>query len=307
MEARASTPRHARRGPSPLRQGERTILPRGMQEQVFQRLFDTWTREDGKEYVDKVKTNFPACTEAQERKKLMGYFKTHADYTYGGQLWLKFLIAVGAVPPEAVRAANIVVECRVQFKQHQWPTEEAQPPTGARFLGRSARASTPGPVSEEQPRKMRRRAQKYRRQLEQEKRDAGRWWEDRERAENFERRAAEIAELMDEADEAALRSGFPHKDRHGIWRNVNPDSSRSLFEEALRLYLKKIGCNDAEVDTITAKPVLRRPAGRGGSGGHGWQWDGGGHGGGRRGGGLYSGGYYYGGGGSGAGSSGLRR
>ena len=38
---------------------------------------------------------------------------TH-DYTYGGQLWSKFLIAVGAVPERAVNAANLVIEFRTE-------------------------------------------------------------------------------------------------------------------------------------------------------------------------------------------------
>jgi hypothetical protein len=49
---------------------------------------------------------------------LLGYFKTHCDHAYGGMVWLKFLIALGDVPREAVEAANDV-NMRIQFKEHK--------------------------------------------------------------------------------------------------------------------------------------------------------------------------------------------
>ena len=82
---------------------------------------------------------------------------TH-DYTYGGQLWFKFLIAVGAVPERAVNAANLVIEFRSEHKEHRGLDAATRERTSQRLVRRAARASTPGEgEGAELPRQMRRR------------------------------------------------------------------------------------------------------------------------------------------------------
>ena len=112
---------------------------------------------------------------------------------------------------------------------------------------------------------MRRSAQWLRRQLKEEQKAAGKWWENAKMA---TRRSEEINAKTEEADAASMSLGFAFKDSRRKWQLVNPDSSNSFFEEALCFYLREIGLTEADVTQITTKPARRRPA-DGGSGGDG--------------------------------------
>ena len=89
------------------------LLSRRKQEEVFCVLMSKWAESsDAKEYVEKAEGSAPTpaassastpadpqplLSEAQKRRRLSSYYKTHCYYAYGGQLWLKFLIATGNV------------------------------------------------------------------------------------------------------------------------------------------------------------------------------------------------------------------
>ena len=309
QSAGASTP-----GPGPFQRSGFTILLRALQDLVFNVLLDNWSREEGREWQVKIRES--GDPHHMQRKQLLSHFRTYNFLTYGGQVWLKFLIALGEVPKTAVKATNTVVESRVQFKEHRWLTEDPSETGHARHSRRADRASTPGesagaptpgsagaptdsagaptPGGAVHPRMGRRQAAALRYQLMKDKKAADKWWENPVLCREFKQRQKDIDDKMDEADAASLALGFPFKDSHGRWQLVNPDSTRPLFEEALCIVLREIGLSAAEVDEITAKPpeppVLRRPAG-GGSGGQRWGSGGGGSGGGwGRGGGWGSGG-----------------
>ena len=53
-----------------------------MQTEVWNEVYATWQREEGQHW----------------RALIKQYFKTHCFYTYGGDWWFRFLIAVGEVP-----------------------------------------------------------------------------------------------------------------------------------------------------------------------------------------------------------------
>lgn len=42
------------------------------------------------------------------------FFRTPCERTFGGENWLKYLIAIGDIPPEAVEAVNLVIEARTE-------------------------------------------------------------------------------------------------------------------------------------------------------------------------------------------------
>ena len=281
--ARASTPG------SVCTRGSWTVLPRSCQEAVFGRIVDKWAEGDGKQYVERIREEGLARTHAQERRALLGYFKTHCDHAYGGLLWFKFLIAIGDVPREAVEAANDVVRLRVQFKEHEWPTENPRHSSSHHFYSRAARvstsgargstqgeplASTPGQEDEEEPeehpRKLRREAIALHKALEKDKRRHERWWRDWRLAQDFEQRRLDIDAKMARADRASYKHGFPFKDMHGVWQLTNPFTPTSFFEEALRSCLRELGFSQQEIASLTekpAEPVLRRPAAASGSSG----------------------------------------
>ena len=68
-----------------------------------------------------------ATTHAQHWRQLRGYFKTYCDKHVGGQLWYKMVVAIGDVPPEAVKAANDVVRLRIKQSSNREAGTESRP------------------------------------------------------------------------------------------------------------------------------------------------------------------------------------
>ena len=56
---------------------------------------------------------FSDLSEAAQARVARGYFKNHCFVKFGGQRWLKFLIALGGVPEVAVDATNEIIAERV--------------------------------------------------------------------------------------------------------------------------------------------------------------------------------------------------
>ena len=73
-------------------------------------------------------------------------------------------------------------------------------------------------------------------------------------------------------------SGFPFKDRNGVWHNVLLKFPAGLFEESFKRTLLDVGFSDDEIATLTQPAIARRPklntrsfAQQGGQGWQGWQ------------------------------------
>ena len=277
-QARASTP-------SVVRRRGHTALCRSLQMEVMETLFTQWVEDYGSPYRDRILEAKKARTEPQMRRALQGYFRTHCDNVFGGQLWFKFLVAIRCVPPAAAHAANDVIHLRTHARRQQWASDQARAADSHHFLRRDARpvrASTPdvrgeahaaaGDSEVVHPRAMRHEARREKKQLQ-------RWgaasaWE-------FEQRMKVIQEKLDAADEASERHGFPHKNQHGQWRLVDKHTPASLFEEALLRTLAELGFASEEAKEITSEPTGRTStsAKRGGpTGASGWgsRWDAGG-------------------------------
>ena len=183
--------------------------------------------------MNKIRDENMCNTGPQEKRLLLGYFKTHCDHTYGGIVWLKLLIALGGVPHDAVDAANRVISMRVQFKENRWATTDPRESTSHHFHSRAVRdsmsdpprASTPGHGNTEpetHPRVLRREAHALKKEFERDKNRIGDWWKKPKLAREFAQRDAEITQKMSEADKASEKHGFPFKDSRDLWRNMYP-------------------------------------------------------------------------------------
>jgi len=262
------------------------VLSRALQQEVWEILFQQWCEDLGRPYLEKIRSSGRCATQEQVVRALRGFYKTHCFYIYGGELWLRFMIAVGRVSRHAVDAANDVVHTRVQYKRHEWGTKEARPADSHHFLRREARASTPGgaTASAEQagsasasaqeagrtsasttgearastsgeekvdihPRAQRRAAKKERKRLHQERARARDQWT----VADIDRRLEEVQQKLDAADAASWDHGFPFVDQHGRWQQVNPQAPESFFEEALSRMLVEVGFTRREVDIITER------------------------------------------------------
>ena len=84
--------------PRPMTTDHRLILPRAMQTEVWNEVYATWQREEGQHWRALIHEDHREITLYLLKQKLKQYFKTHCFYTYGGDWWFRFLIAVGEVP-----------------------------------------------------------------------------------------------------------------------------------------------------------------------------------------------------------------
>ena len=135
-------------------------------------------------------------TAAQSARRMAGYFKTHVFNVFGGQHWLRFLIAMGDVSEEAVEATNRVVNQLVRDKRNMDAMDKQQEATGHHYTRRNVRV----PRADEKPKAKRKRAANMMRELEAEKAETPEWWNDPVKEQDFDRRVAEIEALHEEAD-----------------------------------------------------------------------------------------------------------
>ena len=271
-------------------------------------LRDAWAKtEEGKEYVEMSSVaaarpsgsagpsgsaSTPAeLTPAQAERKLKGYFKTHVFHTYGGLLWLKFLVATGNVDAEAVDAVNGICSSRSLDRRGALPTNVPDATPGNIFLRRSDRASTPVPAGFMSNRS--RRAATERKLYELMLKEA----RDRsvDSSDDDAREAAEEELRAAEADTRA--SGFAFRDYNGTWHNRFASTQAGLFEMALKAVLEAWDFGKTEIKELTREEEepegqakkSKGKKGKGGKGkgkGGGWQggaswWHGGGWHGGR--------------------------
>ena len=74
---------------------------------------------------------------------MKGYFKTHCLHTCGGQLWLKFIIALGELPATCVDAVNDIIDRRTVERRGVNTTQENKAPDAKLWMRREDRASMP--------------------------------------------------------------------------------------------------------------------------------------------------------------------
>ena len=221
-----------------------------MQTEVWNEVYATWQREEGQHWRALIHEDHREITLYLLKQKLKQYFKTHCFYTYGGDWWFRFLIAVGSVPEAAVRAINTVNAYRTSHRESRATSEDPQPATSWSFSSRQVRASTPDPARWVRPKKLRKHWLRLKQQLKEELRSYPNWMQD----DNRDRILAledKVKAAADAADNVSLASGFPHRDTKGNWRNVPDLYGRSIFEEALRMFLMSIGLKETQVDHLT--------------------------------------------------------
>ena len=78
-----------------------------------------------------------------------------------------------------------------------------------------------------------------------------------------------VYSAAEHADRVSFESGFPHRNTQGEWTNVPAKFNRSIFEEALRMFLKSIGLEDTQVDDLTRKEQPAAASGNDKGGGRG--------------------------------------
>ena len=89
------------------RKGPLEVLVREAQLAVYDIIFREWGEGEGAVY----------CSRTATSQK--GHYKTHCFNTFGGKHWLKFLIAIGDVPAEAVAATNSMIADRTRERRGQ--------------------------------------------------------------------------------------------------------------------------------------------------------------------------------------------
>ena len=90
--ARASTP-----GYGAVRVNEWAALRRLSQVQVGRALMHEWCQRHGSEYGLEPDAAHPETGRGESLRRAQGYYKTYCFNVYGGQHWLKFLVALGEV------------------------------------------------------------------------------------------------------------------------------------------------------------------------------------------------------------------
>ena len=82
-------------------------------------------------------------TDEQFDRVMRKYFRNHCDQAYGGQLWLKFLIALDRIPDNVVSKVNALAVYRTEERRGEYSAATVPDATpGNIFLSREDRAST---------------------------------------------------------------------------------------------------------------------------------------------------------------------
>ncbi len=213
------------RAPTPvvIRRQQWQVMRCEAQEMVLGRVMSEWMEDDGAQYCKPpsqdqqpaprastpVSGAMGAMSEAQLRRRTLGYFKTHCFCNYGGQHWLKFLIALGEVPNEAVAATNEVVDERIQERRGETSREEParRADIEAHWSRRDARPCfDAGPeLPKANGKTLRHEAKQQQRKLDAERSRA--IWPSLDEEREFVARQAKIKEFVDEAERVS-KAGY---------------------------------------------------------------------------------------------------
>ena len=188
--------------------GQWLALRREGQLSAFARLQAQWHERHAArclaQYVERVRASTPnvdlsALSQGTRERVLRGYFKTDLFDRCGGQHWVKFILAIGGVPEEAVDATNHVIEHRIRSsKNGRLPTTEAVPATTHSWkFQRESRRKRPcldaGATVVYRAKDLRSRAKFDSKALEKDIAKAG-WQATPEQQADFERRRRDIEE-----------------------------------------------------------------------------------------------------------------
>ena len=113
------------------------VYSRAWQQFVQAEMYDLWFEREGVDWSASLRETYFATwglepSTSYLNTKLKQHYKTHCDKVYGGEIWLKMLIAFGRIPNAAVNIANLIVNKKVMHKVgagastlgEEWPIGE---------------------------------------------------------------------------------------------------------------------------------------------------------------------------------------
>ena len=189
------------------------VYSRAWQAHVQAQMYHQWLEQDeGKQwhkhvvnaYKEVDPRNPPSST--YFNTKMKQHYKTHNHNTYGGELWLKILIAMGDIPQEAVNLANILAARKVDHKYGagaSTPSDGALWPKGPEphWHERDERARMPPPTAPSAKRR-RKAAEDMLKKIEED------YWKGKMDSDTYEFRRARAVQLRTEAYE--LSKAYSH-------------------------------------------------------------------------------------------------
>ena len=181
--------------------------------------------------------------------QLNSYFKTHGFKTYGGELWLKFLVAFGDVARQMIECVNLVAARRTDERRGMHPKPDYHPAN----INLSRKDRAPAPVSPDYVGHKKRHERAMTR--------FARIYSMREAGDEVQESTLQAAETELEGAEIERRaSGYPFKDAEGVWHNVRSSDAGGLFEMALyRVILDIYNVDEAEVLRVAEEEDLVIP------------------------------------------------
>ena len=114
------------------------VLRRAGQGAVFARLMDEWSRTYGAKHLEmyarQVRASTPNHrledeTPGRLARLTRGYYKTHCFESFGGQHWLKLLIALGRLPMAAIDQTNAYIDNKLLKVENRRASSESAPST----------------------------------------------------------------------------------------------------------------------------------------------------------------------------------
>lgn len=245
---------------------DRTMVARNLQDEIMARINHHWRQtEQGKQIAQKARDRVAAGaqkkqqrgvgastpdqgTEAQFERAMKGYFKTHCDQAYGGQLWMKYLITLGDIPERVVECVNDLTIARTKDRRgpdadHNSKTPDNTP--GNIYLSRVDRASTPVPENYVKAKTLREIAYNRVHMLVAWKQEGY----------HVDQQTMDFArQKLHEAEEASKKSMFKFQDYWGDWQNDFRSTQGSMFEMVLEHYL----IHDLHFDKAMLDQIMRK-------------------------------------------------
>ena len=96
----------------------KAFLPKSAQKAIQDRLFADWREEKDTPWA-KSPLRRVGSADAISRSE-QSYWKTTQDHRYGGQMWLRFLIALGYIPTAMIGIVNEEVNKKVFAIEFRW-------------------------------------------------------------------------------------------------------------------------------------------------------------------------------------------
>jgi len=128
------------------------VLRRAGQGTVFARLMDEFSATYGAKHLElyarQVRASTPNYrledeTPGRLARLTRGYFKTHCFENFGGQHWLKLLIALGRLPMAAIDQTNAYIEKKLQVENRRASSDSAPSTMPSYAVRRGDRSKRP--------------------------------------------------------------------------------------------------------------------------------------------------------------------